>query len=83
MGIMGEKMKNKRVASDQATKSARGSAAKAANRCDILINEKWLIPGWVHDLETFRRWAKSDEFPMTGRFSFLDGTIWVDLGPIE
>jgi Uma2 family endonuclease len=37
------------------------------------------VPGWVIDQETYRRWARSDEFPERGRFAFLNGIIWVDL----
>jgi Uma2 family endonuclease len=44
----------------------------------IYIEEDLLIPGWVVDLESFRRWARSDEFPTTGRYSFIDGMLWVD-----
>lgn len=36
------------------------------------------IPDWIADLETFRRWARSEEYPRHGWFSFLDGDIWVD-----
>ena len=45
----------------------------------ILIDGEFLIPSWVVDHDSYRRWAKSDEFPERGRFSFLDGMIWVDL----
>jgi Uma2 family endonuclease len=52
-----------------------------ANRqkSDILIEERFCIPAWVRDLDSFRRWAKSEAFPQSGRFSFLDGVLWVDL----
>jgi hypothetical protein len=37
-----------------------------------------LIPDWVRDLESFRQWAKSDEFPTRGWYAHLDGQLWVD-----
>jgi Uma2 family endonuclease len=37
------------------------------------------VPGWVVDHDSYRRWARSDEFPEKGRFAFLNGIIWVDL----
>ncbi len=37
------------------------------------------IPVWVTDLDSFRRWARSDDFPQRGRFAFIDGELWVDL----
>jgi Uma2 family endonuclease len=46
----------------------------------IVIADKGSIPDWVADLDSFRRWARSDDFPESGGFSFLDGEIWVDVG---
>lgn len=37
------------------------------------------IPARVVDLESFRRWAKSSDFPSRGYFSHLGGSLWVDL----
>jgi Uma2 family endonuclease len=37
------------------------------------------IPPDIVDLESFRRWARSDDFPEEGRFSYLRGKIWIDL----
>jgi len=37
------------------------------------------IPAGIDDLDSFRRWAKSDDFPQHGRFAYLRGQIWVDL----
>ena len=37
------------------------------------------VPGWVVDHESYRRWARSDEFPEQGRFAYLNGIIWIDL----
>jgi Uma2 family endonuclease len=37
------------------------------------------IPEWVVDLETFRRWCNSDEFPKEGRIDYIKGTVWVDM----
>jgi Uma2 family endonuclease len=37
------------------------------------------IPPGITDVEAFRRWALSDDFPQRGRFSFLGDEVWVDL----
>ena len=37
------------------------------------------IPDRVLDLETFRRWAHSDEFPEKGHVAYLAGEVWVDM----
>ena len=43
------------------------------------LNEAVQIPPEVVDHESFRRWARSPEFPGRGRYAFLYGTVWVDL----
>src|SRR6476646_4256003 len=37
------------------------------------------IPDWVTDLQSFRRWADSPDFPEWGRFTYLHGVVQVDL----
>jgi len=44
-----------------------------------LDTERVQIPGWVVDLESFRRWSDDDAFPETGQISFLKGDVWVDM----
>ncbi len=31
------------------------------------------------DLPSFRKWARSDEFPEEGRICYLEGEVWIDL----
>lgn len=47
----------------------------------IILQETMRIPDSVVDLDSFREWAKSDEFPERGRYSYLNGELWVDLMP--
>jgi Uma2 family endonuclease len=44
----------------------------------VVIAEQVRIPSWVNDLDSFRRWSRSDDYPERGWVSFLDGEIWVD-----
>jgi Uma2 family endonuclease len=44
----------------------------------VVIADKGTIPDWVRDFDSFRRWARSSEFPESGGISFIDGEIWVD-----
>jgi Uma2 family endonuclease len=37
------------------------------------------IPAGISNLNAFRRWAKSEDFPRHGRFAFLRGKLWVDM----
>src|SRR5438309_963992 len=46
----------------------------------IIIDGDIRIPDWIADLESFRRWCHSDEFPPTGRIDYLQGEVWVDTG---
>jgi Uma2 family endonuclease len=36
------------------------------------------VPVWVRDLNSFRRWSRSDSYPNEGEISFLGGLLWVD-----
>ena len=45
----------------------------------IQFENKVRIPAGIDDLESFRRWARSDEFPERGRFAYLNGELFVDL----
>jgi Uma2 family endonuclease len=45
----------------------------------ITIANEVEIPGGIVDLDTFRHWAQSDEFPERGQFAFLGDGLWVDL----
>ena len=37
------------------------------------------VPGWVTDLASFSRWAESPDFPETGRVSYVQGDVWMDM----
>ncbi|HKI36078.1 MAG TPA: Uma2 family endonuclease [Gemmataceae bacterium] len=37
------------------------------------------IPEWVVALESFRRWADTEEFPEEGRIDYLQGEVWIDM----
>ena len=45
----------------------------------VVIEDTVCIPGWVEDLQSFRRWVDSDEFPEDGRICYLAGEVWVDM----
>jgi Uma2 family endonuclease len=45
----------------------------------VLDAEVVRIPSWIEDLDSFRRWARSDEFPEAGRICYLRGEVWVDM----
>jgi len=45
----------------------------------ITIGAPVRIPGWVKDLASFRRWARSGVFPDHGWIAHLGGELWVDL----
>ncbi|HXG12241.1 MAG TPA: Uma2 family endonuclease [Gemmataceae bacterium] len=49
--------------------------------CTIVIEDRVWIPDRVKDLDSFCRWACSDEFPEKRRISFLNGEVWVNMSP--
>lgn len=46
----------------------------------VLQNEEQAvrIPEWVRDLDSFRKWARSDDFPIRGWYGHLNGELWAD-----
>jgi Uma2 family endonuclease len=62
---------------------APSAGSKPVRRSSVIIEDKACIPAWVDDLESFRRWAHSDDFPERGWFSYLNGEIWADLSMEE
>lgn len=48
-------------------------------RPEVIMQGRWVIPHWVEDLESFRRWRLSEDAPQQGEIAYLDSFIWVDL----
>lgn len=49
--------------------------------CTVVIQDRVRIPDRVRDLDSFCRWATSDEYPELWRISFLNGEVWAAMGP--
>ena len=45
----------------------------------VLYDDSVVIPDGISDLEAFRRWVHSEDFPAAGRICFLHGHVWVDM----
>ncbi|MCI0681099.1 MAG: Uma2 family endonuclease [Gemmataceae bacterium] len=45
----------------------------------MVDRESVSIPEWVTDHDSFRRWARSEEFPEKARVCYLRGEKWVDM----
>jgi Uma2 family endonuclease len=37
------------------------------------------VPGWIVDINSFRRWIDGDDFPKEGRIWWLCGEVWADM----
>lgn len=46
---------------------------------EVNVADQVCIPSSICDLESFREWAKSEDYPERGWVSFLDGVVWVDM----
>jgi Uma2 family endonuclease len=68
---------------ETAAAQAPATEGKFVRKSVINLEDKACIPPWVDDLESFRRWAWSDDFPECGTFAYLNGEIWVDLSMEE
>jgi Uma2 family endonuclease len=51
----------------------------APKRPEVFVQGQLIIPAWVEDLDSFRRWRLSEDAPENGEIAFLDSYIWVDL----
>ena len=49
----------------------------------VIFEDQVRIPMDVFELQKFRVWAHSDEFPETGKIAFIDGEIEIDMSPEE
>jgi len=46
----------------------------------VFVNDVQIhIPGWVVNIDSFRRWVDSDDFPETGDVWWLTGGVWADM----
>jgi Uma2 family endonuclease len=45
----------------------------------IPADEDLDVPGWVVDINSFRRWVDSPHFPNRGRIWWLCGKVWADM----
>ncbi len=45
----------------------------------VVIEETVRVPDWVKNLESFRRWYLSDDFPDSGVISYIQKEVWLDL----
>lgn len=45
----------------------------------VLEDQEVSIPAWVVDHDSFRRWARSEDFPQRGQVCFLKPRVWVDM----
>jgi Uma2 family endonuclease len=57
--------------------------AAPTRRLKVYVQGQMVIPDWVEDLESFRRWRLSQEAPGQGEIAFLDAYLWVDLSMEE
>jgi Uma2 family endonuclease len=48
---------------------------------EIVFSGAIRVPFSVQDLDSFRCWSLSDDFPDRGNISFLNNQLWVDLSP--
>jgi len=47
----------------------------------LRLDDQTLVPASIYDLDGFRRWAHSADFPDRGQFSYLSGEVCADMSP--
>jgi Uma2 family endonuclease len=66
----------------EADETKHRSTKKVVSNPKIILQDlhnSIIIPPEVVDLSSFCTWASSEDFPTRGRYSYLNGSIWVDL----
>lgn len=63
--------------------SGAGPPVSPPRHPDIFVDNKTVIPGWVCDHDSYRRWAHSADYPESGWVSYLNGAIYVDMNMEE
>jgi Uma2 family endonuclease len=48
---------------------------KILEECGVIA-----VPGWVTDIDSFRRWTDSENCPHEYRLGWLKGEVWIDMG---
>jgi Uma2 family endonuclease len=61
----------------------RPRQARPATFTVVLFEREVVVPASAESLDGFRAWALSDDFPQRGRFSYLDGEVYIDMSPEE
>lgn len=56
----------------------RIQSPKAHPRAQFVLNDQIRIPADIHDLESFRRWCRSSDYPERGDVFWFGGTFWVN-----
>lgn len=49
-----------------------------SSRAQFVLNDRIRIPADIHDLESFRRWCRSPDYPERGDVFWFEGTFWVN-----
>jgi Uma2 family endonuclease len=61
-------------------KSPLANGTHSGSGIHLFVDDVHLhVPGWVANVDSFRQWVKSDEFPETGNIWWLRGEVWADM----
>jgi Uma2 family endonuclease len=63
--------------------TSRFADPPTALQASIRIDGEASVPRGINDLQTFREWARSDDYPERGDFCWLGNIFWVDLSMEE
>lgn len=59
--------------------ASRTSPLASAAATVVYDTGRVTIPGWVNDLDTFRRWLDTADVPEKAKTWFLRGEVWIDM----
>ncbi len=69
-----------KTAEQPANKSTALANGHVTSGSQVFVNDVHIhIPGWVVNIDSFRRWVASEDFPKTGNVWWLSGGVWADM----
>ena len=67
---------------EEPVRAKQAPAALACGGPSVTVADETMqvnVPSWVVDLDSFRRWAESDDVPEKLRIWYLKGEVWIDM----
>lgn len=59
--------------------ATRRTTSNSTGNVLVVDDRSVFVPSWVNELQDFRRWAHSDDFPENGNLCYFPSGVWIDM----